>query len=81
MHKLIYFYMTTLNLAKTNKVYTIVGYKNDDAILRRFLELGFSLGQKVKVVSSSLQKKVVLVEVRGYLLSVRAALLERILVE
>ena len=72
--------MTTLNKAKPNKVYTIVGYQKNDAILRRFLELGFSLGQKIKIVSTSLQKKVFLVEIRGYLLSVRANLLDRIIV-
>lgn len=72
--------MNTLNKAKTNKYYTITGYKGNDAILRRFLELGFSLGQRVKVVATSLQKKVFLIEIRGYLLSIRAELLERILI-
>ena len=73
--------MTTLDKAKINKVYKIVGYQNKDKILRRFLELGFTVGQKVKILSTSLKKRVFLIEVRGYLLSVRANLLERIVVE
>ena len=54
--------METLDKAKKSKTYTICGYKADDndPILRRFLELGFSVGEKVKIVSTSLQKKVFL---------------------
>lgn len=73
--------MTTLDKAKINKVYKIVGYQNKDKILRRFLELGFTIGQKVKILSISFKKRVFLIEVRGYLLSVRANLLDRIVVE
>lgn len=73
--------MITLDIAKQNKTYLIVGFNSNDSLLRRFLELGFTVGQKVKVVSSSLLKKVFLVEIRGYLLSVRRELLNRIIVE
>ena len=72
--------MKTLKNAKINHQYTIAGYNGNDAILRRFLELGFSLGQKVKVVATSIQKKVFLIEIRGYVLSIRADLLDRILI-
>lgn len=71
--------MTTLNQAKKMKLYKIVGFSSEnDAVLRRFLELGFTVGEKVKIVATSLQKKVFLIELRGYLLSVRAGLLGRI---
>ena len=71
--------MTTLNQAKKMKLYKIVGFSSEnDAVLRRFMELGFNVGEKIKIVATSLQKKVFLIELRGYLLSVRAELLHRI---
>ncbi len=71
--------MTTLNQAKKMKLYKIVGFSSEnDAVLRRFMELGFTVGEKIKIVATSLQKKVFLIELRGYLLSVRAELLHRI---
>lgn len=71
--------MTTLNQAKKMKLYKILGFSSEnDAVLRRFMELGFTVGEKVKIVATSLQKKVFLIELRGYLLSVRAELLHRI---
>ena len=73
--------MMTLNRAKINQNYKVVGFDGNDQIMRRFLELGFSVGEKIKIVSTSLQKKVLLIEIRGYLLSVRAELLSRIFVE
>ncbi len=74
--------MMTLNNAKLKKVYKIKGFQGQiDGTLRRFLELGFSVGENVKIVATSLQKKVVLIEIRGYLLSVRASLLEKVVVE
>ena len=73
--------MMTLNRAKINQNYKVVGFDGNDQIMRRFLELGFSVGEKIKIVSTSLQKKVLLIEIRGYLLSVRADLLSRIFVE
>lgn len=74
--------MMTLDKAKANKIYRILGFVGEyDAVLRRFLELGFAEGEKIKVVSTSLQKKVFLVELRGYLLSVRANLLAKVQVK
>ncbi len=71
-----------MNLAKKNKTYVVCGFCGKlDGVQRRFLELGFAVGQKVKVVATSLAKKVFLIELRGYVLSVRASLLERILVK
>lgn len=74
--------MKTLDRAKKGEVCKIVGFNGQfDRILRRFLELGLSRGQKVKIVSTSLQNKVVLIEIRGYILSVRRNLLDRVVVE
>lgn len=71
--------MTTLNKAKKMKIYKIVGFSaNCDNVLRRFMELGFTVGERVKIVATSLQKKVFLIEIRGYLLSIRASLLDRV---
>lgn len=67
---------------KENTTYKIVGFNgNLDNVSRRFMELGLIVGEKIKVCAKSLQKKVVLIEVRGYLLSVRASLLEKVQVE
>lgn len=72
----------TLNECKKNKQYKISGFDGEiDGVLRRFLELGFAVGQRVKIVSTSLQKKVFLIEIRGYTLSVRTNLLKKIFVE
>ena len=74
--------MKTLDKMKKGETCKIVGFNGHfDRILRRFLELGLSRGQKVKIVSTSLQNKVVLIEIRGYILSVRRNLLDRVVVE
>lgn len=74
--------METMDNVKIGKEYKIVGFDGEvDKVLRRFFELGFTIGQSVKVVSTSLQKKVFLVQIRGYLLSVRANLLSKVQVK
>lgn len=74
--------MRTLDKAKVGDNVKIVGFVGeDDRIFRRFLELGLLRGQVVKVHNMSILKKVVLLEVRGYVLSVRRSLLERVVVE
>ena len=71
--------MKTLDKAEKSKIYRITGFCGEkDKVYRRFLELGFSLGQRVKVLEKSLQKKVFLIEIRGYVLSVRTSLLQKI---
>ena len=56
----------------------------DDAmpfrVRRRMCELGFIAGQKVRVVRQSLLKQAFLVELRGYTLSLRKSIVERLLV-
>ena len=75
-------YVKTLDLAERNKSLKIVGCVGAaDGVTRRLLELGFTAGQRVKILATSIQKKVFLVEVRGYVLSVRASLLCRVQVE
>lgn len=74
--------MITLDKAKKSKAYKIVGFGSaSDGISRRFMELGFSKGEKLKIVSTSLLRKVFLIEVRGCQLSVRANLLCRVFVD
>lgn len=74
--------MKTLDKAKKDERLEIVGFVGEeDRIFRRFLELGFSRGQQVKVLFCSLANKVVLIEIRGYVLSVRRNLLERVVVK
>ena len=77
---LIIYYMITLDKGKLKKEYKIEKFLDHSTIVRRFLELGLTVGQKVKVVATSLQKKVFLIEVRGYLLSIRTSLLEKVVV-
>ncbi|MBE7076162.1 MAG: ferrous iron transport protein A [Clostridiales bacterium] len=72
--------MITLDKGKLKKEYKIEKFLDHSTIVRRFLELGLTVGQKVKVVATSLQKKVFLIEVRGYLLSIRTSLLEKVVV-
>ena len=74
--------MKTLDKVKVGQTVKIVGYACEtDRIFRRFLELGLSRGQEVKVHKTSILNKVALIEVRGYVLSVRRNLLERVVVE
>lgn len=72
----------TLNMAKKNKTYQIVGFVGQaDKVLRRFFELGFCEGQRVKILATSMAKKVFLIQLRGYVLSVRASLLQKVEVQ
>ncbi|MGN1200768.1 MAG: FeoA family protein [Candidatus Caccovivens sp.] len=74
--------MKTLSDGQVGKAYKILRYNGaEDGVLRRFMELGFCSGQSIKIVATSLMKKVFLIEIRGYLLSVRANLLQKIEVE
>lgn len=72
--------MMSLKDGKCGVCYKIVGFEEGE-LLQRFWELGFTVGQKVKIVSMSILKKVFLLEIRGYILSVRASLLSCVKVE
>ena len=64
-----------------NRVYVIEKVLNNSfALKRRLLELGFISGRKVKVVGKSLSKKTILVEIEGYLLSLRCSVANMVVV-
>ncbi len=65
--------MTNLSQACAGKLQTIRGISGQAPlkIKRRLLELGLTIGQKVKVLRRSLAGGVLLIEVRGYTLSLR----------
>lgn len=73
--------MLTLDKGLCGKEYQIVSLCEENNITRRFFELGFAVGQKVKILATSLLGKAYLVQIRGYVLSVRATLLKQIMVE
>ncbi len=68
--------MMSLCDGKVNKTYRVVGVNGQGKETRRLLELGIIAGQPIKILNKSSLKKVYLVEVRGYLLSVRASILK-----
>lgn len=65
------------------KAYSIAQIKKDcpSSVRRRLFDLGFTKGQTVKKIQKSLLGKVILVEIRGYLLSIRSSIARSILVE
>ena len=76
------FCVKTLADALVGKKYEICGFDGQaDKVLLRFFELGFLRGEEVRVVATSLQKKVFLIEIRGYVLSVRKSLLSKVQVK
>lgn len=68
--------MMSLCDGKVNKTYRVVGVNGQGKETRRLLELGIIAGQPIKILNKSSLKKVFLVEIRGYLLSVRASILK-----
>ena len=71
-----------LTSGKINVVYKIKDILGDNKkVIRRFLELGIIKGQAIKILNTSILKKVFLVEIRGYILSIKSDLLSYIKVE
>ncbi len=68
--------MMSLCDGKVNKTYRVVGVNGQGKETRRLLELGIIAGQPIKILNKSSLKKVYLVEIRGYLLSVKASILK-----
>ncbi len=68
--------MMSLCDGKVNKTYRVVGVNGQGKEARRLLELGIIAGQPIKILNKSSLKKVYLVEIRGYLLSVKASILK-----
>lgn len=75
--------MLTLKKAKRGKFYKVSSLSEfaPDKIVRRLYDLGFTLGQRVKLVRKSLLGKTFLVEIRGYTLSLRDSVANIILIE
>lgn len=74
--------MIPLTSGKINVVYKIKDILGDNKkVIRRFLELGIIKGQAIKILNTSILKKVFLVEIRGYILSIKSDLLSYIKVE
>lgn len=74
--------MKTLLSLKPGHSAKIVGYDNlNNSLLRRICDLGLTKGQKVVITSRSLLKKALLVEVRGYLLSLKSDIAKGVIVE
>lgn len=74
--------MKTLFDAKLGQVCTIVAVKNEDhKSTLRLCELGFTSGEKVRIVAKSLFGRAMLIEVKGYLLSIRSILLKSVVVQ
>lgn len=74
--------MENLAKARAGKYYEISAYEEKVSIKikRRLLELGLTVGQKVKIVRKSLLGKAFLIEIRGYSLSMRRDLASFVLV-
>ena len=73
--------MHSLKEGKVNKSYRIVEVKGEEKVVRRLFELGIFSGQKLYILNKSPLKKVFLVEIRGYVLSIKSTLLSGIMVE
>ena len=68
---------------KTKYIYKIIGYKvsASEKVKRRLLEFGFTKGERFVVSYKSLFGGSVIVEIRGYLLSLRTKFLSYLEVE
>ena len=82
MLKILY-YMKNLLEAGEKRYFTIAGFDKNIAlkVKRRLLELGFTRGQKIKIINKSLLKRTYLIELRSVLLTLRYDILKYILVE
>lgn len=72
-----------LSTAKINCEYFIVGYKTHVAfnIKRRLLELGLTAGTKVTLHQKSFLNEVLLIELNGYMLSLRSSVAKHVLIK
>ncbi len=74
-----------LNLLKAKKnVYQSISSISDNAtfkIKRRLLELGFTPDTKVRILRKSLLGQAYLVEIRGFVLSMRKEILTNVLIK
>ena len=75
--------METLNSIKANLYYRITDFASgeNEKIVRRLCDLGLVPGEIVRVTNRSLLKKATLVEVKGYVLTLKSSIANSILVE
>lgn len=75
--------MENLLKAKLGVFYKIndITYNLGDNVKRRLLDLGFTKGEKIRVVGKSLLKKAYLIEIRGYTLTLKKDIVSCILVD
>ena len=76
-----FYFMLNLKNAKIGKIYNIKSLSEyaSEKIVRRLFELGFTKGQSIKVVRKSLLGQTILIEIRGYTLSLRTTVAEAVL--
>ena len=72
--------MHSLREGKVNKNYKIIEIVGEEKVVRRFFELGIFSGQNITILNKSPLKKVFLVEIRGYVLSIKSTLLGGVMV-
>lgn len=72
--------MHSLREGKVNKSYKIIEIVGEEKVVRRFYELGIFSGQNITILNKSPLKKVFLVEIRGYVLSIKSTLLGGVMV-
>lgn len=75
--------MLNLSNIKKNKTYKITGYSDElpIKIVRRLCDLGLTKGESVALGGRSLLKKAMLIEVRGYLLSLKTDIAKGVMVQ
>lgn len=73
--------MKSLKNAKVGRFYRVnkISEYAPDKIVRRLFDLGFTPNQSIKVIRKSLIGKTFLVEVRGYVLSMRSSVADAII--
>ena len=72
--------MHSLKEGKVNKSYKIMEINGEEKVVRRFFELGIFSGQNIVILNKKTKKKVFLVEIRGYVLSIKSTLLNGVMV-
>ena len=72
--------MHRLREGKVNKSYKIIEIVGEEKVVRRFFELGIFSGQNITILNKSPLKKVFLVVIRGYVLSIKSTLLGGVMV-
>ena len=73
-------FLSDIKVGQTAKI-DHIDEKMEEKLCRRLLELGFVFKTEIKVANLSFFGEVSLVEINGYLLSIRKSIAEKIIVE